>query len=600
MDIDSSNLFWMLPTMLDAAQKARFVAIDVEMTGISSTQSRTSYRIPVQDAYTKVKEAVEEFQVLQVGFTFIHYEENRSEYITHTFNCHVSPLLPKGSFPDSLSRYLDRKFTVSARSYNFLRQHGFDFSRALDNGVFYLSREEQRRAEEFCLSAGFEDEHIDPLTLDAESQCFYQHAIKQVETFVAAHFQPHKIIFIGNPYGDKLNGLQVRLIHQIIREEYPTCVARKISSGIQSGRMSISPIKQATEIEAQSRQRANMTEVKRLVGLQIIFEALAGGSFAAGIKQDWVSFSTGIPKGARSMNQFNKTFDFQQCEANLKKNRPILVGHNLFHDLSFIYHTFFEPLPSKVDDFLTRINTLFPRIVDTKYMHRRGRHMMDPDRTLQELQNLYARQKVPMYRCMPPPHINTTAGPHNAGFDSRATAILFIKQTYALSAAKKHLVAVKEECYAPNSRANGAEKTTALRNYSSTTPYTGTNPLNLLDDGSDEMLGALKRWGVLFADEFVKMKPVKMKPASSSFPFSFSYPSSTTIAAAATADEKILPLEPKQGKKETSVQNGSVAEVPGETHSPRELHIIPPWTDDFWRAYGNKTALHGVGYVVFA
>lgn len=63
--------------MLHDAQSARFVAIDVEMSGISCAGGRVSSNISVQDSYTRVKKAAEEFQVLQIGFTFFHYEEKK-------------------------------------------------------------------------------------------------------------------------------------------------------------------------------------------------------------------------------------------------------------------------------------------------------------------------------------------------------------------------------------------------------------------------------------------------------------------------------------------------------------------------------------------
>lgn len=77
MEVNRGNFFWMLPSMLDEAQKARFVAIDIEMSGISSSRGRARHDDSVQDSYTRIKEAVEEYQVLQVGFTFILYDEKK-------------------------------------------------------------------------------------------------------------------------------------------------------------------------------------------------------------------------------------------------------------------------------------------------------------------------------------------------------------------------------------------------------------------------------------------------------------------------------------------------------------------------------------------
>lgn len=98
-----------------------------------------------------------------------------------------------------------------------------------------------------------------------------------------------------------------------------------------------------------------------------MFEALAGGSFASMIQQRWTR-SSETEQGNSCYGEFNKQFDMSKCEEVLQKNRPIIVGHNLFHDLVFIYRTFFGPLPNDLDTFLTAIHQLFPRIADTKYM----------------------------------------------------------------------------------------------------------------------------------------------------------------------------------------------------------------------------------------
>lgn len=71
--------------MLEEARKARFVAIDVEMSGISG-HNHPNHDNSIQDSYTKIKEAAEKYQVLQVGFTFCHYNEERCKLSEHNQN----------------------------------------------------------------------------------------------------------------------------------------------------------------------------------------------------------------------------------------------------------------------------------------------------------------------------------------------------------------------------------------------------------------------------------------------------------------------------------------------------------------------------------
>ncbi|KAI0851792.1 CAF1-domain-containing protein [Daldinia vernicosa] len=547
MEVNRGNFFWMLPPILHEAQNARFVAVDVEMSGIALIHGLNS----TQDSYAKIKEAAEQFQVLQVGLTFIRYNEELAKYTTRTFTFSVSPLFPKSTFFDNLSRRLDRKFTVSVRAYDFLQQHNFNLNKALDTGAHYLNREEQRVAKQFCLSRDPNNEHVDPSTLDYETEEFYKRTKKQITEFVSGRFRQATETTIKNPYGDRLNGLQIRLIHQIIREEYPSYAVTRNAT---SGTASIALIDDAAKAKTESRKTLNLAEVNRLSGLQILFEALSGGSFADRMKQEYVYHQSDVPERAKTWNELNKTFDFKKCEASLKRNRPILVGHNLFMDLAYIYQTFFEPLPANVDDFLIETNKLFPRIADTKFMYARGRHMMEPDRALERIHHFYARNPIPVLGLESGSNL---PGPHHAGSDSCMTASLFVKQTYTLFRAKRHLVPLETEFYAPKKRVEKAEEDEENEKEptnSTMNSWPETSAINLLDQDDDQMLRNLKRWNIL--DEAMpsaKERPTQSEPMSTS----------------------------------------------GETYSEKETHMIPLWTHDFWRAYGNKCSVPGAGYLSF-
>ncbi|OTB08422.1 hypothetical protein M426DRAFT_263671 [Hypoxylon sp. CI-4A] len=560
MEVNRDNFFSVLPTMLAEAEKSRFVAVDLEMSGISSTQGRTRYDTTLQGSYTRLKEVAEQFQVLQIGFSFISFNEQTSTYQTRTFNCNVSPLFPRSSLSDFLTSHLDRTFQFSARSYNFLVRHGFDFNRALNNGVSYLSCNDQRIAEQHLLSKNIEHESIDPLTLDKESQAFYADTKDQIGAFVLAHFKPDRII-VKNPHGDKLNGLQIRLVYQIIHDNYPECMAKKISSGDMAGCMGISQLKEPTGLKVQRRQQDNKDEMKRLSGLQILFEALSGQPFATSWNPRWIYHSDNTSPDLQKWAEFNKTFDPIQCEANLMKSRPTLVGHNLFQDLTFIYHTFIEPLPPKLDDFLAGVHNRFPRIVDTKFMFKLGKNMMEPDQTLDALYASYASRDLPPIRDTThetPASGNTKAGAHNAGFDSQMTAVVFLRQTHDLYNAEKHHAMAGMECYIP---------------VGNSIPDKSAD--SLIDRDDAEMSGAaMQKFGVLTADD------------------------SAAKQAESTMKVDVL-WSPKTGRMKEDLRKRKMV-VSGETYSAGEASMIPSWVDDFWGTYGNRSFVAGTSYVSFA
>ena len=66
-------------------------------------------------------------------------------------------------------------------------------------------------------------------------------------------------------------------------------------------------------------------------------------------------------------NEPNMTQQSMDLQDLLRKG-TILVGHNLFLDLVYLYACFFGPLPERVEDFQAAMGILFPLIVDTKYL----------------------------------------------------------------------------------------------------------------------------------------------------------------------------------------------------------------------------------------
>ena len=60
--------------------------------------------------------------------------------------------------------------------------------------------------------------------------------------------------------------------------------------------------------------------------------------------------------------------DLQHQLQRLSHEGTILVGHNLFLDLIYLYQCFFGPLPELVEDFQVVMGLLFPLIIDTKYL----------------------------------------------------------------------------------------------------------------------------------------------------------------------------------------------------------------------------------------
>ncbi|KAI0603216.1 ribonuclease H-like domain-containing protein [Biscogniauxia sp. FL1348] len=574
MDVNGSTFWQTVPRMLHAIRNARFVAIDVEMTGVSSPTGPYRRTISTQDDYTRAKEAAEAHQVVEIGFTCCHYVEEASAYTTTSFNCSVSPLFPNSDFSSLLTRHLNRRFSVAATSFSFLRDNSLSLFKALESGVPYLRRDEQRRAEQLCSeNSTTYSSPINTQELDQPSRDFYEHCRQRLASM--SQDPALEPILIANSYGDTLNPLQVRMVDQLIREDFPGFIAKKATTEGTSEYILVRRIKASDQIQAGAQGRANLEEVDRLAGLRIIFEALTGGSFARHAQHQVATDDGDNKLVPQPYSSYNGNFDFDECEAALKKSRPILIGHNIFYDLVFIYNTFFGALPDKVDDFLLRAHELFPRLVDTKYMHTRGHHMMHPHMSLEELHQLYRNEQFP-YVSRPAAFQGLA---HHAGHDSALTMNLFLKQAYSLLSHKKHLAAVNETVYRPKSSAH-----TNPNEHSESIPAQREPPRpedgNILDQDDQEeerLLNGIPEW--------TPMTPTPRDPG----------PGPTTEGGnddGGPWGEEAFPLPPQEDVP--GAQDG-----PGETYSAKEAHILPLWASPFWQVYGNKTRGSGSRLISF-
>lgn len=153
-------------------------------------------------------------------------------------------------------------------------------------------------------------------------------------------------------------------------------------------------------------------------------DALAGADFAQNIEPSWLPaylHNWGMAQvHGSNRSGFTDASNMRQVEAILKAQSPIVVGHNLFHDLAFIYQTFFGQLPKALDEFLSAIHKLFPRIVDTKYMFTKSQPRGDPSVSLQALHKMHSKSQFPVIQSTDNFTENKT-NYHHAGYDSKAS-----------------------------------------------------------------------------------------------------------------------------------------------------------------------------------
>ncbi|KAI0460419.1 CAF1-domain-containing protein [Xylaria acuta] len=514
MEVNSTTFWAILPELMGALVDSRWVAIDVEMTGISTGGHFIPPGSTPQEAYQSVKQSAESYQILQIGFTFCKYNNITSEYETRTIECPISPLFPPGMGSKALTQALNRKFATSVSSYAFLRDHNFSFSKMLDSGVPYLSREEEldvKRRDVQMLG----DDIVDISKLSGQNMQFYSFYKSKIQCALERATSRERIcVPVIGPTGQPLNNFETKLIYQTLRDEFPFLATTGLAT---DGHFDV------------------VWE-----SIRHVFDALAGGEFASKIKESWILGGAQNcridPLNSNNRPGFGYAPDMSQVEAILKARSPIIVGHNLFHDLAFIYRTFFGHLPENLDEFLSTIHKLFPRIIDTKYMFLKSQAhqgQVATNRSLSELYSMYGTRQLPFIRSTDN-FIEKSENFHHAGQDSALTMTLFLKQAVYIKSFWTQSRSVPEMLCRPRE--------------------------SILDEQGE--------WEKASRCGLDRYAPLTASPARDSFPG----------------------VDP-------SLQDSPPQRL--ENYSVKEASIMPPWSEAFWREFGNKTRIGNAGIVEF-
>lgn len=195
-------------------------------------------------------------------------------------------------------------------------------------------------------------------------------------------------------YGN-LTGFDKRLVHQLVRAEYPELVSM--------GRKDSIMIKRKDEEREHRMRKERYKKLKlaiyRQYGFRWIIEAMTRGSLS-NIDLSWCARDpdTGAPG---FYNEIAMKANFDRAADRLKRRSPVLVGHNLFTDLIYLYQAFVGKLPDTIGEFRLRIHNLFPTIVDTKYMATHNCGNLNPASSLEEVEEALQTQFTPRIRkCM--------------------------------------------------------------------------------------------------------------------------------------------------------------------------------------------------------
>lgn len=391
MEIDRVGFAPRLLEILTALSEAHFVSFDLELSGVASKSTSHRGKQTLQERYSDVKEAAQRYQILQIGLTCAYQDKERDTYVLRPYNFNLNPLLQE-------KLGIERVFSFQGSAVEFLISHGFQLQQPFLAGVPYLSRDEAALAKKVAYDrldkTQFEDLQLN--SEDVQSLEFVKRVRQDITDWkttgkpypdflniVPSNLDPNAGIF------PELSRFEKRLVHQLVRAEYPDLVTISRPQTIKIVRFDEA---RENEIRRQRKQRVKQ-QINKQTGFRWIVEAMTGADIH---RLDLKSFAFDPVTGeAKFVDLDDLSARFNRAKILLKKRQPVLVGHNLFTDLVYFYKCFIGQLPDTVEEFQLKVHELFPVIVDTKYMATHNCGDINPASSLEQIEEKLRMRNVP-------------------------------------------------------------------------------------------------------------------------------------------------------------------------------------------------------------
>ncbi|KAB8801884.1 hypothetical protein FH972_026706 [Carpinus fangiana] len=467
MDIQRADFAEKLPTILKHISEAHFLSFDLELSGIpDQRRNRGNGPKSLAERYKELKIAAETYHILQVGLTCVEEDRTNAKYVVRSYNFNISPLVDE-------QLDLDRDFTYSTSAVSFLLRHSYNMASPFAAGIPYLTRAETHPAMENAL-ARWDKQAIPDIKIkadDTKALNFMKRVRKEVDIWQKTKL-PHKDYYdiVGVPVQDgdttdatSLNRFEKRLVHQIVRAEYPTLQTFSRTEGVQ-----VQPLDEEEQkrIKETLQQRLNNTLFNQ-VGFRWVAEAMAGGDLF-GLDLDALGYIQGENE-PKSREAFERRIN--TLRNTLAERKKVLIGHNCLLDLIYFFKTFYGPLPETVEEFQQQVEQALTEL-EVPVFENGSEHASYED----------------------------SEQYHEAGFDSYITAKVFLKLAAKIASEHPQTWTLADASSALQDKDQRSSPSSAIPSKSEQIKSTGLpnkifhkNPYDGLADLEDEEDGGLQR-----------------------------------------------------------------------------------------------------------
>ena len=399
MEVTRDNFDTAYELLEEELNKADFVAIDTEFTGLSTIKHGGQNCDTFEELYKQKRLGSSQMLLIQYGVCLFTWNDDHHSYDALPFTFYIFPQPYKGFGNDIM-------FTSQSSSINFLAEHGFDFNKLFYKGISFMSSHEEEIArkkfekdmESFNSSIRFRSRNIDIGKLSTNRQQLDVSIPDKEKEFINTIFDSIDSL-MNDPNRERIDlpacsPLQCKLVREIAKEVYPSELSLEDIT-LQNDTTFIRVEKTSKTLRKLQQERRNNEE-------RILREAL----------------------------------DFTNVIKLLIESQKPLIGHNMCLDLFLSYTNFFGLPPLCSQEFTNQLTDKFPIKFDTKVLAtspplNRICHSSTIRSLVQKIKNKQLPDPKVFLNCKLKSEVNAKelkakADFHQAGYDAYCTGMIFI------------------------------------------------------------------------------------------------------------------------------------------------------------------------------
>ncbi|XP_057816544.1 poly(A)-specific ribonuclease PARN [Cryptomeria japonica] len=342
---------------------ADFIAIDLEMSGLTSAPWRDSFEFDTLEVrYSKLADSARNFAVLQFGVCPFRWDSTSAHFFAHPHNFYI---FPRNELPANIPPF---DFLCQTTSIEFLAKHNFDFNVCIYEGISYLSKQQEAEVRH---KLGLTD-------VDENKKGNSEISINQLKeipliSIADVLFSERMKIKFGQWRDTLLRdqnsgdcatvGGNVEFHEQGCESETSFYKRRPslLLNGLNSHQSIL--VKQTLRRYFKDIVYIETLDKSASVKKQVVFTHS---------ENDRRLLMKQLDEDRHMMleSEVEQAIGFRHVIDLIASAGKLIVGHNCLLDFAHIHSKFIAPLPETVVEFATSLHKHFPYIIDTKYLLR--------------------------------------------------------------------------------------------------------------------------------------------------------------------------------------------------------------------------------------